>query len=360
MPEIRDLRQKIDKIDDQILKLINRRAALAIQIGKEKSKNSQTNHFHVPHREREIIERLQNLNPGPFPDSSVESVFREVFSATLALEKPLKIAYLGPETTFSHQAALKQFGHSAIHTPFNNIESIFAEVEKDHCGYGIVPVENSTEGVINLTLDCFVDSPLLIVDELKLGISLCLMSKESDRKNVKVLYSHPQALAQCRNWLNVNFSGVEQIPVSSTAHAAQLARDEKNSAAIAGRLAVEVYDLNILADEIQDRRDNYTRFLVIGKEKAKKAKRNKTTLMYSIRDEAGSLLKTLQLFAKNKINLTKIQSRPLRDRTWEYLFYLDFDGHIEDKNVHRVIETLQKHCLFMKILGSYPEARIKK
>lgn len=359
MPDIRDLRQKIDKIDDQLLKLINRRAALAIQIGKEKSKKNLSNHFHVPHREREIIERLQNGNAGPFPNDSVEAVFREIFSATLALEKPLRIAYLGPETTFSHQAALKQFGHSAVFTPFNSIENIFAEVEKDRCDYGIVPVENSTEGVINLTLDCFVDSPLLICDELKLGISLCLLSREQDCKDIKVIYSHPQPLAQCRNWLNRNLPGVEQVPSSSTAQAAQMAREQKNAAAVAGRLAAEVYDLNILADKIQDRRDNYTRFLVIGKEKARKARHNKTTVMFSIRDEAGSLLKALELFARNKINLTKIQSRPLRDRTWEYLFYLDFDGHIEDKNVQRVIDALTRQSLFLKILGSYPEARAK-
>ena len=359
MPDIKDLRVKIDKIDDQLLKLINRRAALAVSIGKEKFKKSQAGHFHVPHREREIIRRLCDANKGPFPDESVEMVFREIFSATLALEKPLKIAFLGPETTFSHQAAIKQFGHSAVLSPFNSIEVIFSEVEQGNCAYGIVPVENSTEGVINLTLDCFVDSPLLICDELKLEVSLCLMSKVKKAEQIEVIYSHPQALAQCRNWLNRHLPGIEQIPTSSTANAAQQATGNKNSAAIAGFLAAEVNHLNVLAEKIQDRADNHTRFLVIGKEKAKKARHNKTAIMFSIKDEAGSLLQALQLFARNKINLTKIQSRPLRHRTWEYLFYLDLEGHIEDQNIARVIDRLRKKSLFMKVLGSFPEARAR-
>lgn len=359
LPDIKELRVKIDQIDDQLLKLINRRAALAVSIGKEKFKKSQAGHFHVPHREREIIRRLTDANKGPFPDESVEAVFREIFSATLALEKPLKIAFLGPETTFSHQAAIKQFGHSCVLSPFNSIEVIFSEVEQGNCAYGIVPVENSTEGVINLTLDCFVDSPLLICDELKLEVSLCLMSKLKDPEHIEVIYSHPQALAQCRNWLNRHLPGIEQIPTSSTASAAQQATGKKNSAAIAGFLAAEVNHLNVLAERIQDRPDNHTRFLVIGKEKAQKAKHNKTAIMFSIKDEAGSLLRALQIFARNKINLTKIQSRPLRHRTWEYLFYLDFEGHDEDQNITRVIDSLRKKSLFMKVLGSFPEAKDK-
>jgi chorismate mutase / prephenate dehydratase len=359
LPEIQDLREKIDKIDDQLLKLINRRAALAIQIGKEKSKANIAKHFHVPHRERDIIRRLTDSNQGPFPAEAVESVFREVFSATLALEKPLKIAFLGPETTFSHQAAIKQFGRSAVLSPFNSIEIIFSEVEQGNCDYGIVPVENSTEGVINLTLDCFVDSPLLILDEVKLEVSLCLLSKAEDMSKIKVVYSHPQALAQSRSWLNRHLPGIEQIPTSSTASAAQLAGKKKTAAAIAGCLAAEVNQLNILAKKIQDRSDNHTRFLIIGKEKAKKARHNKTTVMFSIKDEAGSLLSVLEMFARHKINLTKIQSRPLRNRTWEYLFYLDFDGHVDDSNVQKVIDDLSRQSLFMKVLGSYPESRAK-
>ena len=355
MRRLQELRNKIDKIDDQLLKLINRRGALAIQIGKEKSRQNTTSHFHVPHREREIIDRLKLNNKGPFPAEAVESVFREVFSATLALEKPLKIGYLGPETTFSHQAAIKYFGHSSSFTPFANIESIFSSVEQGECHYGVVPVENSIEGVINLTLDCFVDSPVLICDEMILGISLNLLSKEKSLGKIRKIYSHPQPLAQCRNWLNQSMSGIEQVPASSTAHAAKLAKQNQKSAAIAGKLAAEMHQLNIIAENIQGRSENHTRFLVISPDKARKAKRNKTSIMFSIKDESGSLLKALQLFAKNKINLTKIQSRPLRNRPWEYLFYLDFEGHIEDRTVSRVLEALGGMCLFLRVLGSYPK-----
>ena len=354
MAKIRDIRNNIDQIDDQLLKLINRRGELAIKIGQEKSRGNSSKHFHVPHREHSIIERITRNSNGPFPDESLKSVFREIFSATLALEKPLRIGFLGPETTFSHQAAMKQFGHSSKFIASPNIESIFRQVEKDECDYGVVPVENSIEGVINLTLDCFVDSPLLICDEIKSAISLCLLSKAKDRKKIKTIYSHPQPLGQCRQWLNLNLPNALQIPTSSTASAAETVAKKSTWAAIAGIFAAETYNLSILAENIQDRAENYTRFLVIGKDAAKKVKQNKTSIMFSIRDEAGSLLKVLQLFARNKINLTKIQSRPLRDRPWEYLFYVDLEGHIKDLAVKKSVETLEKMCLFLRLLGSYP------
>ncbi|MEE9258401.1 MAG: prephenate dehydratase [Nitrospinaceae bacterium] len=354
MRKLQELREKIDRIDDQLLTLINRRATLAVRIGQEKSRQNTSGHFHVPHREREIIDRLIRQSTGPFCADAIESVFREIFSATLALEKPLNIGYLGPETTFSHQAALKHFGHSSSFTPFNNIESIFSAVEQGNCHYGVVPVENSIEGVINLTLDCFVDSPVLICDEAVMGISLNLLSREKSLANIRKIYSHPQPFAQCRAWLNQNLPHAEQAPASSTAQAAEMAEKDEGSAAISGRLAAEVYKLNILAENIQDQTENHTRFLIIGRDKTKRAKRNKTSIMFSIRDESGTLLKALQLFARNKINLTKIQSRPLKNRQWEYLFFVDFEGHIDDKTVARVLAALEKMSLFMRVLGSYP------
>ena len=360
MSKLDDLRQQIDKIDDQLLKLISRRGQLAQKIGDEKSIKGQNTHFHVPQRERAILDRLKGHNKGPFPSSSINSIFREVFSATLALEKPLKIAFLGPDTTFTHQVALKHFGHSCKFNPCSNIESVFSEVEIGNSDYGVVPVENSIEGVVNLTLDCFVDSPLYICDEARMAISLFLLSNNVDVKKIKTIYSHPQPLAQSRNWLNKNLPGVEQIPAASTAHAAELAKKEKNSGAIAGQLAAEVHGLKIVAKNIQDRAENHTRFLVISKGQAKRTKKNKTSIMFSIADEAGSLLKTLQLFAKNNISLTKIQSRPLRNRPWEYLFYVDFLGHIEDKAVDRVLKTLGKQTLLFRVLGSYPEQGLKR
>ena len=360
MPKLEDLRQQIDKIDDQLLKLISRRGLLAEKIGKEKSLQGQTTHFHVPQRERSILDRLNDQSKGPFPPSAINSIFREIFSATLALEKPLRVAFLGPETTFSHQVAIKHFGHSCKFNPCLNIEGVFSEVELGNSDYGVVPVENSIEGVINRTLDCFVDSPLHICDEAQLAISLFLLANHTDPKKIKTVYSHPQPLAQSRNWLSCNLPDVEQIPASSTAQAAELAKRDKNSAAIAGQLAAEVHQLKIIAKNIQDRAENHTRFLVISRDQAKKARRNKTSIMFSIKDEAGSLLKTLELFANNKISLTKIQSRPLRNRPWEYLFYIDFLGHMEDKAVERVFKTLGKQTLLFRVLGSYPEQGLKK
>jgi len=354
LAKIQDIRNNIDKIDDQLVKLINKRGELAVKIGQEKSKKSSSKHFHVPHRERSIIERVTRSSGGPFPNESLKYVFREIFSATLALEKPLRIGFLGPETTFSHQAAIKQFGHSSKFISSSNIESIFRQVEKNECDYGVVPVENSIEGVINLTLDCFVDSPLLICDELKSTISLYLLSKTKNFQKIKAVYSHPQALGQCRQWLTQNLPNAEQIATSSTANAAEMVIKKINCAAIAGKLAADIHELPVLYKNIQDRVENHTRFLVIGKDMAKKANHNKTSIMFSIRDEAGSLLKVLQLLARNKINLTKIQSRPLRDRPWEYLFYVDLEGHIEDSSVKKSIDSLIKICLFLKLLGSYP------
>ena len=355
MGKLDQLRDQIDKIDDDLLKTFNRRAGLAEKIGQEKARQNKSNHFHVPGRERSIIDRLKSSNKGPLSDEAIEQVFREIFSATLALEKPLRIGYLGPETTFSHQVAVKQFGRSATFIPQTSIEDIFFEVEQGHADYGVVPIENSTEGVVNLTLDCFVDSSLVICDERKLEISLSLLSKTGDISQVKEIYSHPQPLAQCRNWLSKNAPGIEQIATSSTAQAAKIASKNKHAAAVAGKLASEFYNLKSIKDKIEDRANNHTRFLVIGKEEAKRSKANKTSIMFSISDESGSLLKVLQTFARNKINLTKIQSRPLRNRLWEYLFFVDFDGHIEDETINKVIRSMEKKCLFLKILGSYPK-----
>ncbi|MEK9627455.1 MAG: prephenate dehydratase [Nitrospinota bacterium] len=360
MSKLDDLRQQIDKIDDQLLKLISRRGLLAQKIGEEKTLQGKNTHFHVPQRERAILDRMNDQNKGPFPASSINSIFREVFSATLALEKPLRIAFLGPDTTFSHQVAIKHFGHSCKFNSCSNIESVFSEVELGNSDYGVVPVENSIEGVVNRTLDCFVDSPLHICDEARMAISLFLLAGSTDLKKIKKVYSHPQPLGQSRNWLNKNLPGVEQIPAASTAHAAELAKKEKNSAAIAGQLAAEVHKLKIIAKNIQDRAENYTRFLVISKDQAKRAKKNKTSIMFSIADESGSLLKILQMFAKNKISLTKIQSRPLRNRPWEYLFYVDFEGHVEDKAVERVLKSLGRQSLMFRVLGSYPEQGLKR
>jgi len=354
LAKLEDLRDKINEIDDRILNLVNRRAKIALKVGEEKSRKGTTDHFHIPHREREIIDRLKDLNKGPFSDSMVEVLFREIFSASLALERTLRIAYLGPESTFTHQAAICQFGHSAQFIPQPGIDTVFLEVERENSDYGVVPIENSIEGMVNSTMDQLTNSSLVICDELKMDISLFLLSKLKDTSKIKTVYSHPQPLGQSRNWLNQNLPNAEQVVTSSTAAAAAMAAKDKTSAAIASQVAGELYKLNALAKDIEDRPDNRTRFLIVSKRPAKKAKKNKTSIIFSINDETGALLKILKLFADRKINLSNIQSRPAPQRRWEYLFFIDFDGHIEEDATAEMVEILKSQCLFFKFLGSYP------
>ncbi len=353
MRKIDKLRKEITELDNQLLGLLNQRAGLSVEIGKEKALKGDP--IYVPHREREILDDLISKNQGPFPNSAVEILFREIFSASRALQEPIRVSFLGPKSTFSHQAAVKHFGHSSQFDPAPSIESVFNAVEQGKSDYGVVPVENSTEGTVNLTLDCFVDSPLLICGEMNLKVSHFLMSKQEDIAGIKTVHSHPQPFAQCRNWLNKNLPTAQQVPSSSTASAAESICDKKNSAAIAGKLAAEIYGLNILAENIQDRQENSTRFLIIGKNPAQKTAKDKTSILFSIPDEAGSLLKMLQLFARKGINLTRIQSRPLRNHPWEYLFYIDIEGHKDEETVSKAIKTLAKRCLFLRNLGSYPQ-----
>ena len=354
MTNLKDLREKINEIDSRILALINRRAKLALKIGEEKSRKGTNNQFHTPHREREIIDRLKGLNEGPLSDSMIEVFFREIFSASLSLERTLRIAYLGPKSTFTHQAAIFHFGHFAEFIPQSGIDNVFLEVERENADYGVVPVENSIEGMVNATLDRLADSSLVICDELKMDISLFLLSKLKKISKIKTIYSHPQPLGQSRNWLKQNLPNADQVPTSSTAAAAAMASKESTSAAIAGQVAGELYKLNILAKDIENRPDNRTRFLIVSKRPGKKAKKNKTSIIFSINDQAGALIKILQLFADRKINLSNIQSRPAPKRRWEYLFYIDFDGHIEESVTVEMIAILKRHCLFFKLLGSYP------
>ena len=353
MSKIDELRKRIDEIDEKLLELLNKRAEFAILIGKEKSKTK--SNFHVPDREREIVNRLSRINRGPFQNDSLKSVYREILSATLSLERPLTIAYLGPQATFTHLAAMNQFGSSAVYVPTDRLDIIFSEVETGRADYGVVPIENSMEGVVTHTLDLFVDSSVNICGEIFLEIHHFLMSRGKDIKGIKKIYSHPQPIAQCRSWLEKNLSDISHYEVSSTARAAEMAAKEKGAAAIASEAAAGLYRLNILARKIEDNKNNYTRFLIIGKTKRAKSGSDKTSILVSIKDKVGALYYILEPFAKEKINLTKIESRPLRKRAWEYVFYIDFEGHIEDKNVVRTIEKLKKDVLFLKILGSYPK-----
>jgi chorismate mutase / prephenate dehydratase len=349
------LRQEIDAVDDRILELLNQRAKLVMQVGALKSENRSD--FHVPSREREIYERLTTKNPGPFPSDAVRGVFREIISASLALESPMKVAFLGPKATFSHLAAMQQFGLSAELLPERSIPAVFEAVEKGEAYYGVVPVENTTEGMISHTLDMFMESELKINAEVLLEVSHFLLSRTGRFEDIKKVYSHPQPLAQCRKWLAENLPNVPLVDVASTTLAAQIVTEDYTAAAIASEYAASIYNLKVVKSRIEDQVNNFTRFLVIGKKLADKSGDDKTSLMFSVRDEAGILHRMLEPFAKRGINLSKIESRPLKRKAWEYIFFLDLTGHISDPGVAEAVQELSGCCQFVKVLGSYPRAR---
>jgi chorismate mutase / prephenate dehydratase len=349
------LRQEIDAVDDRILELLNRRATLVMQVGALKSEARSD--FHVPSREREIYERLTAANPGPFPADAVRGVFREIISASLALESPMKVAFLGPKATFSHLAAMQQFGLSAELSPERSIPAVFEAVEKGEAYYGLVPVENSTEGMVSHTLDMFIDSELKINAEVLLEVSHFLLSRTGRIEDVKKVYSHPQPLAQCRKWLAENLPNVPLVDVASTTLAAQIVGEDYNAAAIASEYAASIYNLKVVKARIEDQVNNFTRFLVIGRKLAERCGDDKTSLMFSVRDEPGILHRMLEPFAKRGINLSKIESRPMKKKAWEYIFYLDLSGHISDPEIAEAVQELALCCQFVKVLGSYPRAR---
>lgn len=349
--DIKNLRENIDSIDSQILELLNKRMEDVKNIGNLKQDDNSV--FYVPSRENEIYKRLVAENKGVLSKPALKAIFREIMSAALSIEKKIKIAYLGPEGTFTNQASLNKFGKSVNYLPIGNITDVFEEVSKGRCDYGVIPIENTTEGAVTHTLDMFVDFDVKICSEITLQIHHNLMVKNKDAK-IKKIYSNPQAFAQSRRWLQMNYPNVELIPVESTTMAAKLAKEQKDAGAIASKLAAEIYELVILNKEIEDSAHNMTRFLILGTEYSKQSGKDKTSLMFSIKDKVGVLYEALLPFRKNKINLTKIESRPSKKKAWEYLFFVDLEGHFEDKNVKKAIAELDKHCIFCKILGSYP------
>jgi chorismate mutase/prephenate dehydratase len=286
-------------------------------------------------------------------DESLHAIYREIMSSALSLEKLLTIAYLGPEATFTHQAAIRKFGSSLRYSPQKTIADVFAEVSRNRADYGVVPVENSTEGVVTHTLDVFMDSDLKIVAQIILPVQQCLLSN-SRQSQIKKLFAHPQSLAQCRGWIQNNLPHVEIIETSSNARSADLAATEKNSAAIAGILAAEKYDLGVLEQDIQDNAANATRFLVLGRQCSPPTGNDRTSLMVSIMDKVGALHHALAAFRRNRINLSKIESRPSKRKAWEYFFFIDCDGHMQDRRVAKAIALLGEECSFVKVLGSYP------
>ncbi len=351
---IPELRTRIDSIDDALLDLLNERSKVVLEVGRLKSGKNLD--FHVPGRERQIYERLLQGNPGPFPNDALKSVFREIISACLALESPMKVAFLGPKATFSHLATMQQFGLSAELVPQKSIPAVFEEVEKGRALYGVVPVENSTEGVISHTLDMFVESKLQITAEIMLEVHHDLLSRTGRLEDIKKVYSHSQPIAQCRQWLDSNLPGVPVVDVASTAVAAQIVSDDYTAAAISSELAASLYDLKVVRSRIEDQVNNFTRFLVISRKGCERSGNDKTSVLFSVKDEPGILCRMLEPFAKRGINLTKIESRPYKSKAWEYIFFLDLFGHASDPEVIAALDELKVCCQFLKILGSFPRS----
>jgi len=354
--KLRKLRKEIDKIDEHILELLNKRAEIVLKIASVKSETQVG--FYSPEREREIIQRLQKLNKGPFPNDALKVIFREILSASLSLEEPLKVACLGPLATFTHLAAIRHFGSSAKFIPVESIKDVFEAVLQHKADFGVVPIENSNEGVISYTLDMFIDYELKVSAEIMLEINHNLLSISGDIKNVKKIYSHPQAVAQCRGWLQKNLPKLPIIDTTSTAAAAEMAASDEEAAAIASELAAKIYDLRFIERKIEDSKNNYTRFLVISNEFPLPSGKDKTSIMLSIKDKPGALLDVLTPFKKANINLTKIESRPSKRKAWEYIFFIDMEGHIQDKRLNKALKEVEKYCLFLKVLGSYPKHEI--
>ncbi len=348
-----ELRKQIDQLDTQLVTLLNERVRVALEIGK--IKKEQGGEIYVPSREKAVFERVCKLNEnGPLPDKSLRAIYREVMSAALALESSLRIAYLGPPATFTHQAARCKFGASVEYHPAGSIADVFAAVENGNADYGVVPIENSTEGAVTHTFDQFTSTTLKICAEIYLPISLCLMASVP-REKVTRICSKQEALGQCRRWLNENMSGVEFGAVNSTTIAAEMATNSE-CAAVASRFAAELYGLNILAENIQDVRGNTTRFLVIGRKCSDATGDDKTSIYFGIKDKVGALHDTLDALKKNGINMSKIESRPSGDKVWEYVFFVDFDGHVDNPGVKAALAEMEEHCAVLTVLGSYPKA----
>jgi chorismate mutase/prephenate dehydratase len=352
------IRQSIDAIDARIQSLLNERARFAQLVGISKTAAGKTVDFYRPEREAQVLRKALERNKGPLRDEEVVRLFREIMSACLAQQEPLKVAFLGPEGTFTQAAVLKQFGASVRALPLPAIDEVFHEVEGGIADFGVVPIENSTEGTVNHTLDMFLTSSLKICGEVELRVSHFLMGKMSSVSTVQRVCAHAQALAQCRGWLDEQLPDVERVPVSSNAEGARRARDERGSAAIAGRAAAEIYGLNLLANEIEDRADNTTRFLIVGRKLFSASGIDKTTLLVSARDTdgAGSLFKLLEPLAEHGVNMTRIESRPSHKRKWDYVFFIDIEGHVSDPAVAKALAALERRASLFKILGSYPRA----
>ena len=348
---LKKLRSEIDNLDKKIIQLLNMRAKVTLDVAKVKNKSGKS--IYAPERQRQVLSKVALLSKGPLGAKALEAIYREIMSSSLALEKPLKIAYMGPEASFSNLAALKRFGSLVNYVACAGISDVFLEVERDAVDYGVVPVENSIEGAVTHTLDMLADSDLNICSQIILDVAHNLLAN-CPKDKIKRVYSNPQVLGQCRIWLQENLPHLEQIEVSSTTRAAQICAKESNSACIASLLAGQVYRLRVIARDIEDSPHNITRFFVIGKNEAGKTGQDKTSILFSIKDKVGALQDMLIPFKKYNINLTKIESRPSKKRAWDYYFFVDLEGHKQDLVVQKALGELESKCKFLKVLGSYP------
>lgn len=354
--KLQEVRTQIDSIDNQIQELITRRASWASKVREAKGELKAAVEYYRPERESQILRRVLDRNEGPLSDEVLLRVFREIMSACLAQQEPLKVGFLGPEGTFSQQALHKHFGHSAHTLPLASIEEVFQEIESGHADFGVVPVENSGQGTIQSTLDMFLTSKLKICGEVELRVHQHLLSRTGRLEDIERVYSHPQSLAQCKAWLRENLPNAEKIPLSSNAEAARRARVADDCAAIAGETAGHVYGLKVVAGPIEDRQDNTTRFLVIGREFFTPSGHDRTSLLVFVRDQPGALYNVLSPFAKHGVSMNRIESRPAHSGRWQYVFFIDVSGHIEDDNVSKAMSELGEFASDVKVLGSYPVA----
>ncbi|MBL4827332.1 MAG: prephenate dehydratase [Spongiibacteraceae bacterium] len=364
--ELEQLRADIDAIDATIQDLLGQRAQCAQRVAQTKLKAMEgedgqadlsTVMFYRPEREAQVLQKVKERNNGPLSDNSVAHIFREIMSACLALEKPMEVAYLGPEGTFTQAATVKHFGHAVVSISQPTIANVFSQVESGQCHYGVVPVENSTEGMVSHTLDNFMDSPVKICGEVELRIQLHLLaSSNASMDNIKTICAHQQALGQCRHWLDTHWPAIERVAVSSNAEAARMAQQDNTIAAVAGDIAQEQYNLTRLASSIEDCADNTTRFLIIGKEAIPVSGNDKTSMVISTYNKPGALFKLLEPFQREGVSLTRIDTRPSRTDTWAYVFFIECEGHQDDSILKRVLDGLEENSMILKLLGSYPKA----
>lgn len=350
---LKDLRQRIDGLDQKIIELLNRRTDLVVEIGKLKGREGKA--VYAPERESAIYQRIEALAKGSLSKEALKSIYREIMSSALALERSLTIAYLGPEASFTHLASISKFGSSVSYVPAATITEVFQEVDQKRADYGVIPIENSIEGAVTHSMDTLIDSDLKIASEIVFEISHHLMSN-SPLKEIRRVYSNPQVFGQCRVWLESRLPRVELVETASTAQAAERAKREDGTAAIASKLAATLYDLPIVAEGIEDHAHNVTRFLVVGREFPPASGRDKTSIVVSIKDKVGALYEMLMPIRRHRINMTKIESRPSKKKAWDYYFFIDFEGHIDEPRPKKMLKELEGKIRFLKILGSYPRA----